>query len=200
MTAHIDYYTFLASPWAYLGSKRFEAIAAKHKATVRIIPAGAARVFGESGGLPLAKRPPQRRAYRDIELKRWREFLNMPLHLQPTSFPVDESLAARLVVAARNDGADAVGFAHAIMRSIWAEDRNIADPETLEEIIVECGLDPAKLFKAADSDAIRADYDAGTQQAIDAQVFGAPTYILNGEPYWGQDRLDFLDRALARLG
>jgi 2-hydroxychromene-2-carboxylate isomerase len=200
MVAHIDYYTFLASPWAYLGSKRFEAIAARHKATVRIIPAGAARVFGESGGLPLAKRPPQRRAYRDVELKRWREFLNMPLHLMPSSFPVDESLAARLVIAARNHGADAVGFAHTIMRSIWAEDRNIADPETLEEIIVESGLDPAKLFKAADSDAIRADYDAGTQQAIDAQVFGAPTYMLNGEPYWGQDRLDFLDRALAKLG
>lgn len=198
--AHIDYYTFLASPWAYLGSKRFEALAAKHKASVRIVPASALKVFGESGGLPLAKRPPQRRSYRDVELTRWRDYLNIPLHLMPTSFPVDESLAARLVVAARDGGDDGIALAHGVMRAIWADDRNIADPDVLEEVIVEAGLDPAKLFKAAETDAVKAAYEGGTQEAIDAQVFGAPTYVLNGERFWGQDRLDFLDRALAKLG
>ncbi|MFN4164502.1 MAG: 2-hydroxychromene-2-carboxylate isomerase [Ferrovibrio sp.] len=198
MAKTVDYYVFLASPWAYLGSQRFADIARRHGATVRIIPMAAAEVFPVSGGLPLAKRAPQRQAYRIVELKRWREFLGVPLNLQPSFFPMNEALAARLVIAAREAGQDAVGLAHAMMRAVWAEDRNIADPEILEQIVTETGLDPAKLFAAAESDAVQAEYARGTQQAIDANVFGAPSYVIGGEIFWGQDRLDFVDRALAK--
>lgn len=198
MAKTVDYYVFLASPWAYLGSKRFADIARRHGATVRIIPMAAAEVFPVSGGLPLAKRAPQRQAYRIVELKRWREFLGVPLNLQPSFFPMNEALAARLVIAAREAGQDAVGLAHAMMRAVWAEDRNIADPEILEQIVTETGLDPARLFAAAESDAVQAEYARGTQQAIDANVFGAPSYVIDGEIFWGQDRLDFVDRALAK--
>lgn len=198
MAKTVDYYVFLASPWAYLGSKRFADIVRRHGAAVRIIPMAAAEVFPVSGGLPLAKRAPQRQAYRIVELKRWREFLGVPLNLQPSFFPMNEALAARLVIAAREAGQDAVGLAHAMMRAVWAEDRNIADPEILEQIVTETGLDPAKLFAAAESDAIQAEYAHGTQQAIDVNVFGAPSYVIDGEIFWGQDRLDFVDRALAK--
>lgn len=198
MAKTVDYYVFLASPWAYLGSQRFADIARRHGATVRIIPMAAAEVFPVSGGLPLAKRAPQRQAYRIVELKRWREFLGVPLNLQPSFFPMNEALAARLVIAAREAGQDAVGLAHAMMRAVWAEDRNIADPEILEQIVTEIGLDPAKLFAAAESDVVQAEYARGTQQAIDANVFGAPSYVIGGEIFWGQDRLDFVDRALAK--
>ncbi|MFN4276258.1 MAG: 2-hydroxychromene-2-carboxylate isomerase [Ferrovibrio sp.] len=198
MAKTVDYYVFLASPWAYLGSQRFADIAKRHGASIRIIPMAAAEVFPVSGGLPLAKRAPQRQAYRIVELKRWREFLGVPLNLQPSFFPMNEALAARLVIAAREAGQDAVGLAHTMMRAVWAEDRNIADPEILEQIITETGLDPAKLFGAAESDAVQAEYTRGTQQAIDANVFGAPSYVIDGEIFWGQDRLDFVDRALAK--
>lgn len=198
MAKTVDYYVFLASPWAYLGSRRFADIARRHGASIRIIPMAAAEVFPVSGGLPLAKRAPQRQAYRIVELKRWRAFLDVPLNLQPSFFPMNEALAARLVIAAREAGQDAVGLAHAMMRAVWAEDRNIADPEILEQIITETGLDPAKLFAAAESDAVQAEYARGTQQAIDANVFGAPSYVIDGEIFWGQDRLDFVDRALAK--
>lgn len=198
MAKTVDYYVFLASPWAYLGSQRFADIARRHGAAVRIIPMAAAEVFPVSGGLPLAKRAPQRQAYRIVELKRWREFLGVPLNLQPSFFPMNEALAARLVIAAREAGQDAVGLAHAMMRAVWAEDRNIADAEVLEQIVTETGLDPAKLFAAAESDAVQAEYARGTQQAIDANVFGAPSYVIDGEIFWGQDRLDFVDRALAK--
>lgn len=198
MAKTVDYYVFLASPWAYLGSRRFADIARRHGASIRIIPMAAAEVFPVSGGLPLAKRAPQRQAYRIVELKRWRAFLDVPLNLQPSFFPMNEALAARLVIAAREAGQDAVGLAHAMMRAVWAEDRNIADPEILEQIVTETGLDPAKLFAAAESDAVQAEYARGTQQAIDANVFGAPSYVIDGEIFWGQDRLDFVDRALAK--
>lgn len=198
MSKTVDYYVFLASPWAYLGSKRFAEIAKRHGASIRIIPMAAAEVFPVSGGLPLAKRAPQRQAYRIVELKRWREFLGVPLNLQPSFFPMNEALAARLVIASREAGQDAVGLAHAMMHAVWAEDRNIADPEVLEQIVTECGLDPARLFAAAESDAVQAEYARGTQQAIEANVFGAPSYVIDGEIFWGQDRLDFVDRALAK--
>lgn len=198
MAKTVDYYVFLASPWAYLGSQRFADIARRHGASIRIIPMAAAEVFPVSGGLPLAKRAPQRQAYRIVELKRWRDFLGVPLNLQPSFFPMNEALAARLVIAAREAGQDAVGLAHAMMRAVWAEDRNIADPEILEQIVTETGLDPAKLFAVAEGDAVQAEYTRGTQQAIDANVFGAPSYVIDGEIFWGQDRLDFVDRALAK--
>ncbi len=198
MAKIVDYYVFLASPWAYLGSRRFAEIAKRHGASIRIIPMAAAEVFPVSGGLPLAKRAPQRQAYRIVELKRWREFLGVPLNLQPSFFPMNEALAARLVIASREAGQDAVGLAHAMMHAVWAEDRNIADPDVLEQIVIECGLDPAKLFAAAESDAVQAEYARGTQQAIEANVFGAPSYVIDGEIFWGQDRLDFVDRALAK--
>lgn len=196
--AHIDYYFTPVSPWAYLGSLRFIEIVRRHGASVRVMPVDLGKVFATSGGLPLAKRPPQRQAYRLMELRRWREFLNMPLVLQPKSFPVDAGLASRLIIAAREAGQDTLFFSHLLGRAIWAEERNIADPDTLEEIVTEAGLDPAVLFRAAEGDAVKAAMQADTDRAIAANVFGAPTYAIDGELFWGQDRLDFVERALAQ--
>lgn len=198
MTVQIDYYVFLNSPWAYLGSARFTDLVQKHRAAVRVIPMGAAAVFAESGGLPLAKRPKQRQLYRMVELRRWQDFLQVPLNFQPAFFPADEALAGRLVVAAREGDGDPLALAHACMRAVWAEERNIADPETLEEILTETGHDPARLFAAAETPAIVAAHAAGTTEAIAANVFGAPAYVIDGEIFWGQDRLDFVARRLAR--
>jgi 2-hydroxychromene-2-carboxylate isomerase len=194
--AHIDYYFTPVSPWAYLGSLRFIEIVRRHGASVRVMPVDLGKVFETSGGLPLAKRPPQRQAYRLMELRRWRDFLNMPLVLQPRCFPVDAGLASRLIIAAREAGQETLFFSHLLGRAIWAEERNIADPDTLEEIVTEAGLDPAPLFRAADGDAVKAAMQADTARAIAANVFGAPTYAIDGELFWGQDRLDFVERAL----
>ena len=199
--AHIDYYLTPVSPWAYLGAPRFNAMVEKYKADVRVMAVDLGRVFSVSGGLPLAKRPPQRQAYRMMELKRWRDYLGMPLNLQPKGFPVDAALASRLVAAAREQSQKAaLDLCFALGRAVWAEERNVADADTLEEIVTECGLDPAGLFAAADSDAVKAAYEADTARAEEVQIFGAPTYVLNGELFWGQDRLDFLERALAKAG
>lgn len=196
--AHIDYYFAPHSPWAYLGSLRFNDMVRRHGATVRIMAIDLGQVFPVSGGLPLAKRAPQRQAYRLTELARWREFLDMPLVAQPRCLPVDPEPASRLVTAGRELGIDMLHFAHLLGRALWAEERNIADPEVLEEIVTEAGLDPAPLFRAADAEATTAAMAADTDRAIAANVFGVPTYALDGELFWGQDRLDFLERALAR--
>jgi len=197
MTKHIEYYFTPVSPWAYLGHDRFLALATAAGATVAYKPTDYGKVFPISGGLPLGKRAPQRQAYRQFELKRWSAYLNLPLNPHPKFFPVSADLASRALIAADRDGQDTGRLLGAIMRAIWVEERDVADPATLMALADAVGIAGRSLLLAADTGAVRTAYDAHTEDAIAAQVFGAPTYIYRGEPFWGQDRLDFLERALA---
>jgi 2-hydroxychromene-2-carboxylate isomerase len=192
----LDYYFAPASPWTYLGHQRFEEMARRHGAKIAHKPCDFGRVFSVSGGLPLAQRPKQRQSYRLAELKRWRDFLGVPLNIQPKHFPVSSDLPARAVIAAPEEARGKAAFA--IMRGCWAEERDIADRETLIELLGREGLDGAKIVAAAESEAGKRGLDANTEEAIGRQVFGAPTYVVDGELFWGQDRLDFVERALQR--
>jgi 2-hydroxychromene-2-carboxylate isomerase len=192
------YFMNPVSPWTYLGHARLLDMARRHRAEVRIRPVNLGTVFPQSGGLPLAKRAPQRQTYRLVELARWRDHLGVALNVQPKYFPVAGDDASRWIIAAdKAFGADAaLRLAGAMMRAVWAEERNIADLDTLAAIAAECGLDADAL--RAGAPAAQADYDAYTADAIARQVFGAPWYVYRDEPFWGQDRLDFLQRALER--
>lgn len=193
----VDYYFSPASPWTFLGHARFEEIARRTGAQIRVRPVDLGVIFPQSGGLPLGKRATQRQAYRLMELARWKERLGVPLKLQPTHFPVDANPAAQRIIAAEALGVEAqMKLAGAIMRALWVEDKNIADATTLASIAAAQGLPSATL--AADGGAAKAKYDAFTQEALKRGVFGAPTYALEAELFWGQDRLDFVERALGR--
>lgn len=196
----VDYYFAPQSPWAYLGHQRLADIVQRTGATVRVMPIDlGGRVFPISGGLPLGQRAPQRLAYRLVELQRFSHHLNVPLNLKPKYFPVGGDDAARLIIAAdiAQGAAAAMAIAGAILAACWAQDRNMADDKVLAELLSEQGL-PAQLMDASRSQAVQERYEACTQAAIDAGVFGAPSYGVDGELFWGQDRLDFVERALAR--
>lgn len=199
MSKLVDYYLTPQSPYVYMGHARFSDIAARHGAQVNLKPVDLGKVFSVSGGLPLAQRPPQRQAYRLVELKRWSEFLKLPLNLEPTFFPVSGDAASKLIIAAQlaHGTARAMALTGAIGAAVWAQQRNIADAATLAQIADETGLDGAGLLKASEAQSVQAAYAQNTQDAISAGVFGAPWYVYDGQPFWGQDRLDFLDRALA---
>jgi carboxymethylenebutenolidase len=200
MSLAIDYYFAPQSPWSYLGHQRFWDIVRAHGASVNLRPVDlGGKVFPVSGGLPLAKRAPQRQAYRLLELKRFSEWLHAPLNPQPRFFPVSGDDAAKLIIAAdMKDGTEAaMRLTLGVMRAVWAEERNIADEPTLAALAAEAGL-PASRIEDAHSQAVHERYEAYTQEAIDAGVFGAPSYVVGGEIFWGQDRLDFLDRRLAQ--
>lgn len=198
MPKTIDYFLGITSPWTYLGGERLIEIAARHGATITYKPMNMGKVFSVSGGLPLPKRAPQRQAYRLVELARWSDHLGIPLNPRPKYFPASGWPAAGMVIAAREAGQDCGRLANAFLHAVWAEERNIDDAETLRAIAGENGFDGDSLLTAAQSDAVKAAFEADTQEAIDRQVFGAPTYIYKDEPFWGQDRLELLDRALAR--
>ena len=198
MSKTIDYFMSPQSPWSYLGHARLTAIAAEKGALVDIKPFDLGKVFSVSGGLPLAKRPPQRQAYRLTELARWSAYLNVPLNLQPKFFPVQPEHACNLIIAARTTlGADAaLRLAGAIGSALWAEEKNIADEATLAQIADLCGLDGKMLVKSAATAGVQQQYQKNTDEAMAINVFGVPWYVVDGESFWGQDRLDFVARAL----
>ncbi|MHA4868238.1 DsbA family protein [Duganella sp. PWIR1] len=200
MSQVCQYFFSAQSPWAYLGHERLVAMARKHGVQIELKPCDLSNVFGVSGGLPLAKRAPQRQAYRLVELARWSEFLGIPLKTQPQFFPVSPELANRMIVAARlSYGTDAaLTLAGAIMRALWADDRNIADEVTLVLVAGGCDLDGRALVESAQTASVLAEYDNNTAEANAASVFGSPWYVLDGENFWGQDRLDFLERAMQK--
>ena len=198
MGTTIDYYFATMSPWTYLGHARFAAIAKAAGATVRVRPFDLGKVFPVSGGLPLAKRAPQRQAYRLVELRRFADHLKLPLNLHPAHFPVSGDASARLILAVdQHDGTDAaMALTGAVLRGVWADERNIADAGDLAAMLKALGLPERRLDDAADS-AVNARYEANTQRAIELQVFGSPSYVIDCELFWGQDRLDFVERRLA---
>ena len=199
MAATIDYFLSPQSPWTYLGHDRFAAIAAEAGATINVLPVDLGRVFPVSGGLPLAKRAPQRQAYRLLELKRFSEFLGLPMNVQPKYFPVNGDDAAKLIIAIdMHDGTEAaMRIAGAVMKGVWAEQANIADPMVLQSMLAACEL-PARRLDDAQTQLVHERYEQDSQRAIDSGVFGAPAYVVDGEMFWGQDRLDFVERKLAR--
>ena len=204
----VSCYYSLSSPWAYFGGPRLYDIIRRHKerigATLILKPFDFQEVVPRTGGIPLRTRPEPRRTYHALELDRWRKHLGMPLNLEPKHYPKDgkplgwNKPPGWMVIAAQERGLDAPRLSHALLRALWAEERNTADPAVRIQVANENGLPGAELQKAETSERVQALYKGYSDEAEKLGVFGAPTYVLaSGERFWGQDRLDFLDRALA---
>jgi 2-hydroxychromene-2-carboxylate isomerase len=195
-----EYYFAPQSPWAYLGHARLVELARQYDVRIEIKPVDLPKVFSASGGLPLAKRPPQRQAYRLVELKRWSEHRNLPLNLQPKFAPTAGDASARLIIATKiaHGTEAALALTEAVMRAFWAEDRNITDADTLIALANAAGHDGSALWKSSETTTVQNEYEQFSNDAIAASVFGSPWYIVDGESFWGQDRLDFVERAFAK--
>lgn len=195
--AQIDYYFSTVSPWAYLGGDRLERIAARHSARITYKPVDLGTLFPRTGGLALPDRHPSRQAYRLQELDRQSRKLGLPLNPRPAHWPVNGAPASYAIIAAQSSGGGDVGaLAHGLMRALWAEERNIAEDDTIRACLSAAGFDPALadrgLLLGADT------YARNTEQAVLAGVFGSPFYVVDtGQMFWGQDRLEDLDLHLS---
>ena len=197
-------YYSLSSPWAYFAGPRLQDIVRRHHAKLWLKPFDFQAIVPRTGGIPLRTRPEIRRDYHELELDRWRQYLGMPLSLEPKHYPqvvTDPDWNKRagwMVIAAQDLGLDAFPLSHAILRALWAEDRDIARADVRRAIANENGYDGARLEKLEQSARVQELYRQFTDEAESLGVFGAPTFVLEGERFWGQDRLDFVDRALDR--
>jgi 2-hydroxychromene-2-carboxylate isomerase len=193
----IDYFFTLNSPWSYMGGERLAKMAKEHGASVNTKPAQMGVVFAQTGGLPLPKRAPARQAYRLVDMKRWVEFLEIPFVREPEFFPHDETEGVRLVLAAVETGGDALALATEIGRSLWELNEDPADADVQSAAAARAGLDADALRGALSLEDAATIWSKNTDEALDRGVFGAPSYIIDGEIFWGQDRLDFVERKLA---
>jgi len=198
MTERIDYFLSLNSPWVHLGAARLMAMVDRHGASLRVHPVDFGAIFPASGGLPLPKRAPQRQAYRLQELARWRDFLGVPLNLRPRHAPAPEAMTAQSVLVVRETMGDrpAATLAHRILKALWEEEADPGDQATLARLITELGLDAPAILAAAEEPGWAELRTSETAQAVARGVFGAPTYLVGTDMFWGQDRLDFLERRL----
>ena len=196
--AHIDYYFATISPWAYLAGDRLERIAHRHGATIAYKPLDILQLFDRTGGVRPANRHPSRMDYRAQELPRWADHLGMALNLRPAHWPVNMAPSSYAIIAAQGaGGGDLGGLVQGFLRAVWAKDRDISDDGVIRSILSDHGFDPG----LADSGLLvgAETYGRNLDQAVEAGVFGVPFYVVpeTGQKFWGQDRLEFLDRHLS---
>ena len=197
MPRPIRYYFSLLSPWAYIGHRLFMDIAARRDLAVSYKPAVLTEVFAATGGLPLPKRHPARQRYRMLELQRWRDKRGLHFTLKPAFWPFDVTLADRFVIAATGKGLDPATFLASAFAAVWEGQRNLAEEATLLDIAAAARLPAAELLALARAETTAAIYAQNTSEAVAAGAFGSPCFVLDGEVFWGQDRLELLDDALA---
>jgi 2-hydroxychromene-2-carboxylate isomerase len=196
MQREIDYYFSLTSPWAYIGHALFRDIVSTYNIKVNHKPVFLADLFSESGGLPLAKRHPVRQRYRMLELQRWKEKRGLDFHFTPKHVPFNGRLADGVVIAALDAGHDPDRFLRRAYAAVWEDQLDLADAATIEKLADEAGLPGKSLIERSPAAEVGAQYEQNRQDALAADVFGSPGYVLDGEAFWGQDRLELLADAL----
>lgn len=195
MTRPLEFFLALTSPWTYLATPRVRALAVEQSLDLRLRPFDIFAVFQRNGTKAVGDRPVPVQKNRLNELRRWKSYLGMDLTIKPKHFPVDPIQSAKMLIAALDGPGDPAEFAWCVMRACWAEERDISDEETLKDIAAACGFDGDDLASAVGAGDADGAFAKNTEDAIANNVFGAPTFLFEGELYWGQDRVEFLRRA-----
>ena len=198
----IEYYYALASPWSFLGNQKLIEIAKAHNLEIDPIIIDYDEMFSAAKTVPLPQRPILRKKYRLVELRRWATFRHVKFNAEPKYYKGEveepnERQGALMVVAAKEAGLDSLKLAHAISRALWAEERNPFNKNELIRIADAEGFDGFSLYERTNDEEIIAAYSANTQKSIEREVFGMPFYIVHGQPYWGQDRLELMEYVLS---
>lgn len=196
MAETIDYFYSHVSPYAYLGHAAFMDMAKRTEVNVRFRPVNLAVVFPETGGLPLGQRHPKRQEYRWYELQRWAEKRAIALNFKPAHFPTDPGLADRVAIALAEAGKSPYEFSLQMCADCWSNEKNIAEEGVVRNALVGLGEDADAVLRDAGSDNVQAVYAQNVEDAIRIPAFGSPCFVRDGEPFWGQDRIDLLEDAI----
>ena len=196
MTKTLDYYFATPSPWSYLATPRIIELEKKYELKINWKPCNIMEIFAKNGTAAVKDRPQPVQLNRLTELKRWSEYLAMPLTIKPKFFPVDPTLSQKIIIAVQNNNINPSDITFSFMKAVWAEEKDISNEETIKEICKESNLDFSSIIEQAKSDEVNNQYIKNKEEAIQNNVWGAPTFIYNNELFWGQDRIEFLERAI----
>jgi len=195
----ILYFYSVVSPWSYLGIKRLNEISKKYSAQIIEKPIDlVGKVFVATGGTPVPQRHISRQNYRLLELKRWGEFLNIKINQKPKFFPPKDPHLPALFCLASIDMGINMDFSSKVLEHLWVKENDISNIDTLKLIADDLKISFEELSKLASSDKIKKIYEANTQEAINMNIFGVPSYVYNNEIFWGQDRLELLEYSLKK--
>ncbi|WP_223424042.1 2-hydroxychromene-2-carboxylate isomerase [Tateyamaria pelophila] len=195
----LTYYYSAHSAFAYLGSARVMEICRAHDLTLVHRPIPLSPVVEAQGSLPFRART---QAHVDYffgrEIERWAAYRDVPVvQFRPTYHDADYTLASGMILALGDRGPAVDAMAHALLEAHWRDDADLSDIATLSSIAVRLGHDDATLLTQAQAPEVVERYAQNAQAALTANVFGSPTYVLEGEMFYGQDRLELLERAIA---
>ena len=196
MTNTLDYYFATPSPWAYLATLRIIEFKKKYDLKINWRPSDLMEIFAIHGVANVKDRPQPVQLNRLTELKRWSKFLNIPLTIQPKFFPVDPTLSHRTIILAQKNNISIENLIFSFQKAVWAEEKNIADENIIIEICKINNFNSSSIIEDANSEEIINEYKKNTEEALRKNVWGSPTFIYNNELFWGQDRIDFLERAI----
>jgi 2-hydroxychromene-2-carboxylate isomerase len=197
--AEIDYYYFPLSPFCYLAGQELEEVAARRGAQVTYKPVQLMRIFEATGTPPVKDRAPARQKYRLADIARVAKLRGLPVNPQPRYFPTNPVPASAALIAAQAAGGGDLGrLAHSFTRACWAEERDIAEDSVVQDCLAQAGFDAGLADRGMLSGA--GQIERNTDEALRRGVFGAPTYALGEELFWGQDRLPHLEAHLADGG
>jgi len=196
----IDFYFDFSSPYGYIGSEKIEALAARHGRSVDWHPILLGVVFRETGGAPLTE-VPLKGPYSKRDFVRSAKFHGIERFRLPSTFPIATQGAARIVLWLKErDPSRVAATVHALYRAFFGDDIDISRPENAVAAAVACGVDGAAARAAIDDPAIKEALKRENERALAAGVFGSPFMVVDGEPFWGVDRLEQVDRWLATGG
>ena len=192
----ISYYFSVLSPFTYFAGDRLERIATRHGVAIEYLPMDIMGLFGKTGGLPPKDRHISRQNYRMQEIQRIAEHSGMPVNLKPKFWPTDPKPASFTIINTPNEQGDKGQLVRNYLKACWAEDRDIADPRVVQDCLKTAGFDP----EIADTDNNQAMeiFQRNTLRAEEDHVFGSPSYVIDGQVFWGQDRLDYLEWYLTK--
>jgi 2-hydroxychromene-2-carboxylate isomerase len=195
--APLVFFYSVRSVYAYFAASRIADLARRHGRRIEHCPIDLSQVVPAFGSQPFAERAAKARALQfDLEVRRWSEYLELPVRLHPVHHHGDRLRPSALVLAAQEAGVETDRLATAILTALWRDDRDIADPEVLSGLVRECGIDPIPLMARAADPAMAAEFQRCTERAIAHGVPGSPSFLVDGELFYGQDRLIFVERQL----
>lgn len=196
MKRTIPYYLSVMSIWSCIGHEAIVAVARANGVAFEYKPVTLSKLFGATGGTPLRQRHLARQRYRDFELQRWCARRNVQLNLRSKFLTVDPTLADGAIIAAQLLGHDPEPYLRGALHAVWMAAQDVSDPAVVRALLDGAGLPAQAILDGCATEQVARIYASNLADAERMNVFGTPSFVVDGEVFWGQDRLDFLDEAL----